>query len=68
MFARLRMSVEETSDEFFTIVEEVYQPQDLSPSERTQRLRKCMEDVMERKGLPIDMQLVEKAKPGDCAR
>jgi hypothetical protein len=68
MFARLRMSVEETSKEFFTIVEEVYQPQDLSPSERTQKLRECMEDVMERKGLPISMKLMEKAKPGDCAR
>jgi hypothetical protein len=62
------MSVEETSKEFFTILEDVYQPQDLSPSERTHKLRGCMEDVMERKGLPINMKLMEKAKPGDCAR
>jgi hypothetical protein len=62
------MSVEETSKEFFTILEEVYQPQDLSPSERTHKLRECMEDVMERKGLPINIKLMEKAKPGDCAR
>jgi hypothetical protein len=68
MFARLRMSVQEISDEFFAIVNEVYQPQDLSPSKRTQKLRKCMEDVMERKGLPIDMKFAEKPKPGDCAR
>jgi hypothetical protein len=68
MFARLRMSVQEISDEFSTIVEEVYQPKDLSPAERTQKLRECMEDVMERKGLPLNMKLMEKAQPGYCAR
>jgi hypothetical protein len=68
MFARLRMSVQEISDEFFTIVEEVYQPQNLSPSERTQKLRECMEDLMKRKGLPINMKFAEKPNPGDCAR
>ena len=62
------MSVEELSDEFFTIVEEVYKPKHLSPSKRTQKLRKCMEDVMERKGLPIDMKYTENANPGHCAR
>jgi hypothetical protein len=68
MFARLRMSVQEVSDEFFTVVKEVYQPQHLSPSERTQKLRECMEHVMERKGFPIDMKFAEKSKPGYCAR
>jgi hypothetical protein len=68
MFARLRMSVEEASDEFSTIVEEVYIPQDLSPSERTQKLRECMEDIMERKELPIGMKFMEKTEPGHCAR
>jgi len=62
------MSVEELSDEFFTIVEEVYKPQRLSPSKRTQKLRKCMEDVMEKKGLPINMKFTENAKSGHCAR
>jgi hypothetical protein len=68
MFARLRMSVEEISDEFFTILEEVYTPPDLSPSERTQKLRECMEDVMTRKEFPIDLKLAEKGNPGHCAR
>jgi len=62
------MSVEEISDEFVTIVDEVYMQNGLSPSERTQKLRKCMEDVMKRKGLPIDMKFMEKATPGDCSR
>jgi hypothetical protein len=52
MFARLRMSVEEVSDEFFTIVEEVYKPHHFSAPERTQKLKECMENLMERKGLP----------------
>jgi hypothetical protein len=68
MFARLRMSVEELSDEFFTIVEEVYKPKHLSSSKRTEKLRKCMEGVLERKGLPIDMKFTENAKPDHCAR
>jgi hypothetical protein len=68
MFARLRMSVQEISDEFFTIVKEVYEPQNLSPSERTQKLRECMGHVMERKGLAIDMKFMEKPRPGDCTR
>jgi len=68
MLAKLRMSVQETSDEFFTIVEEVYEPQHLSPSERTYKLRECMEDIIQRRGLPIDTKFMEKFKPGDCAR
>jgi hypothetical protein len=62
------MSVQEISAEFFTIVEEVYQPQHLSQSERTQKLRECMGDVMKRKGLRIDVKFMEKPRPGDCAR
>jgi hypothetical protein len=62
------MSVGEASEEFSTIVQEVYIPQDFSPSERTQKLRECMEDIMERKGLPIGMKFMEKTEPGHCAR
>jgi hypothetical protein len=62
------MSVEEASGEFSTIVEEVYMPQDLSPSERIQKLRECMEDIMERRGLPIGMKFMEKTGPGHCVR
>jgi len=68
MLARLRMSVDEASDEFSTIVGEVYMPHRLSPSQRIQKLRKCMEDIMKRKGLPIDMKLMETAESGHCAR
>jgi hypothetical protein len=68
MFARLRMSVEEVSDEFFTIVEEVYKPPHFSAPERTQKLKECIENLMERKGLPINLKLLEKSNPGHCAR
>jgi hypothetical protein len=62
------MSVEEVSDEFFTIVEEVYKPHHFSASERTQKLKECMENLMERKGLPINLKLMETSNPGHCAR
>jgi hypothetical protein len=61
------MSVEEASEEFCTIMERVYNP-DLAPSERTGRLRKCMEDIIERTGLPLDLPLTQKTlSPGACS-
>jgi hypothetical protein len=62
------MSVEEASDEFFTIVQEVYKPDDLTPSARTQKLRECMEAVMAKKGLSVDLKLVEGHETGRCQR
>jgi hypothetical protein len=67
MFTKLRMSVEEASEEFCTIMEQVYNPDGLAPSERTKRLRGCMEDIMERKGLPLDLPLTQKTRPGACS-
>jgi len=62
------MSVEEVSDEFATIIEEVYKPNNLAPTERSQLLRKCIEDIMERKGIPADTKLMEDPRTGQCAR
>jgi hypothetical protein len=67
MFAKLRMSVEEASQEFFTITEEVYKPAVLTPLGRTQKLKECMEHLMEKKGLSIDLEL-EGTQAGGCAR
>jgi hypothetical protein len=67
LLAKLRMSVEEAADEFCTIIEQVYNPDGLAPSERTRRLRKCMEEVMERKGLPLDLPLTRKTRAGACS-
>jgi hypothetical protein len=61
------MSVEEASEEFCTIIEQVYNPDGLTPSERTRRLRKCMEDVMEKKGLPLDLPLIQKTRSEGCS-
>jgi hypothetical protein len=62
------MSVEEASDEFFTIVEQVYKSDHLTPSERTQKLRECMEDVMARKEFPVDLKLMEGQETDCCQR
>jgi hypothetical protein len=62
------MSVEEASDEFFTIVEQVYKPGHLTPSERTQKLRECMEAVMARKGLSVDLKLMDGNQTERCQR
>jgi hypothetical protein len=68
MLAKLRMSVEEATDEFFTIIDEVYKRDDLSPSDRTQKLRECVEAAMQRKGIPLDLMLMEESPAGRCAR
>ena len=60
------MSVEEASEEFCTIIEKVYKRDDISPSERTNELRRCMEDVMRKKGLPLDMKLMDKTRESGC--
>jgi xylose isomerase len=62
------MSVEEVRSEFFTIADKVYQPHGRTPSERTRKLKECIEDFMERKGHPINMKLLEELEPGQCAR
>ena len=67
MFTRLRMSVEEASQEFYTIIEEVYKQDVLAPLERTNRLRRCMEDLLTRKGHPVDMKLMDDAWENNCA-
>jgi len=68
MLAKLRLSVEDTLEEFFTIVEAVYLSGDLAPLERTEKLRGCMEDLMERKGFPSDLKLMEASQTESCAR
>jgi hypothetical protein len=67
MLTKLGMSVDEASEEFFTLIQEVYAPKDLAPAERTQKLRECMEDLLKKKGLPVDLELRGETPPGRCA-
>jgi len=67
MLAKLGMSVDEASEEFFTIVQEVYTPKNLEPAERTQKLRGCLEDLLKKKGLPVDLKLIGETLAGQCA-
>jgi hypothetical protein len=67
MLAKLGMSVDEASEEFFTIVQEVYTPKNLAPAERTQKLKECMEGLLKKKGLPIDLKLRGETPAGQCA-
>jgi hypothetical protein len=67
MLTKLGMSVDEASEEFFTIVQEVYTPKNLAPAERTQMLRGCMEGLLKKKALPIDLKLRGETPAGQCA-
>ena len=66
MLAKLRMTVDEVLEEFVKIAE-VYSQIDITPNDRTQRLKACLESMMERKQLPIDMKLLDGAQAGGCA-
>lgn len=66
MLARLRMSVDDALNEFFIIVEQVYNQESISPSERTARLKTCLEDMMNRGNHPLDMKLTEETGLGAC--
>ena len=67
MLTKLGMSVDEASEEFFTIVQEVYTPKNLAPAERTQKLKECMEGLLKKKGLPVDLKLRGETPAGQCA-
>jgi hypothetical protein len=67
MFTKLQMSVDDATAEFCTIFEAVYNNPNLLPSDRSARLRECMEDLLKRKGVPIDAQLVEGTTNAKCA-
>jgi hypothetical protein len=66
MLAKLRMSIDEATEEFYTISKLVYNDAAIAPAERSARLRACMEDLMKRKALPIDLKLTD-ATDGICA-
>lgn len=57
LFAKLQMSVEEASEEIWNVMEHVYNPANLSATQRTEALKRCIEDAMKRKGLPLDLRL-----------
>jgi hypothetical protein len=56
MLSRLRMSVEDAMEEFQKICNEVY-VEGLSATERTARLRKAIEELLKRRGFPVDIKL-----------
>jgi hypothetical protein len=56
MLSKLQMSVEDATEEFHKICNEVY-VDGLSATERTRRLRKAIEDLLTKRGFPVDLKL-----------
>ncbi|KIM23596.1 hypothetical protein M408DRAFT_332227, partial [Serendipita vermifera MAFF 305830] len=65
MLAKLRMTVEDASEEFCTLLD-VFKGLDATPQERTQMLKERMEDIMKRRELPANTRLLEGAQPQSC--
>jgi len=61
------MSVAEAEDEFSSIVEKVYIPQFDNPFQRTQRLRKTIEEMLTKMGLEVDAKLETEWERNHCA-
>ncbi|KIM24754.1 hypothetical protein M408DRAFT_228837 [Serendipita vermifera MAFF 305830] len=66
LLAKLRMSVEEASEEFEDIIKHVFNPKKISSLQRTEALKKCTEDILRKKGLPVNLPLIEDKQAG-CA-
>jgi hypothetical protein len=60
------MSVDEVVAEFSAIVHQVYKPQ-CTPSQHTQKLRACIEDMFIRRGWELESQLEEAWQDDHCA-
>ena len=56
MLSKLRMSVEDATEEFHRICNEVY-VDGLYAEERTSRLRKTIEELLTRRRFPVDLKL-----------
>jgi hypothetical protein len=56
MFTKLRMSVEEVITELGIIVEKVYINK-LEPAAKTKALRDCMEALLIKRNLPVDLRI-----------
>jgi hypothetical protein len=56
MLTKLRMSVEEAISELDIIVEKVYTNK-LEPAEKTKELRNCIEGLLSKRNLPVDLEL-----------
>jgi hypothetical protein len=56
MFAKLGMTVKDALEEFNKICNEVYMVE-LRPENRTVALRNCIEDLLKRRGLPVDLKM-----------
>lgn len=65
MLVKLRMSAEEALAAFETIAAEVY-AKGLEPTERTARLRKCVESLLNKRGLSLDAKLEGTRQEGGC--
>ncbi len=56
MFAKLGMTVKDALEEFSKICNNVYAV-DLEPKDRTVALRNCIEDLLKKRGLPVDLKM-----------
>lgn len=66
MLTKLQMSVEEATEEFSVIVERAY-ANHLEPAERTKMLKRCMEDLLDKRGQPRGLKLEDEEQSSPCA-
>jgi hypothetical protein len=57
LFSKCRMSVDEASTAFHGICESVYMDSSIDAAERSHRLRRCLEDILKSKYLPLDLKM-----------
>lgn len=56
LLSRLRLSIEDTIEEFITIWAAVFANSTMTPVERSQKLRSMLKDLLRRKGFDEDLK------------
>jgi hypothetical protein len=69
MLTKMRMSVDQAREHFLNICSEVYSDPELSPKERTARLRNCVEHMLSSLDLPVNLKMTQANPKGShsCA-
>ncbi|PVF94462.1 hypothetical protein CPB86DRAFT_765818 [Serendipita vermifera] len=62
LFVKCCMSVDEVLDAFYEIYDKVYMDTCIDAAERSSRLRRCLEDILSGKALPLDLKLGQDAR------
>ncbi|KAG8804310.1 hypothetical protein FRB91_003936 [Serendipita sp. 411] len=67
LLIKLRLSIEEASIAFDNICKRVYEPVDITAEERSTRLKSYLEELLRKRGVPLDTKMFDSMTHGGCS-